>query len=188
MVLFEQFCFPHSFKKKRLRSEEIWLFIDVKNNWMDKISTQWLHQNNSSYSTHKSCRSRAIDRPPGSSEVVVLVEGDELARVAPLLLEHHRAVAAGDVAAAARRLDFEAVVHAGHHLLLAAGDPVERELVARRHPVVLRDRPPAELLDVRVVDVLYRAPASGQGGGGADGGGADGGEEEGAGRHGHGYG
>jgi hypothetical protein len=86
------------------------------------------------------------------------LEGFELARAGPELLEHD-----GDVRRApARRVrgvEHEAVVHPGHHLLLAARDAAEPQPVAGQARLLrLAQRPPAQLLDARGAHVRDRAP------------------------------
>uniref|UniRef100_A0A0A8XYR7 Psei6 n=1 Tax=Arundo donax TaxID=35708 RepID=A0A0A8XYR7_ARUDO len=90
------------------------------------------------------------------------LEGGELAGAGPGLLVHdghvRRARARG-----VRRVDEQAVVHPGHHLLLAAHHAAEPQPVAGK-PRLLRlpQGPPAELLDVSVAHVRDRAPPAHQ--------------------------
>jgi hypothetical protein len=86
------------------------------------------------------------------------LEGFELACAGPELLEHD-----GDVRCApARRVrgvEHDAVVHPGHHLLLAARDAVEPQPIAGQARLLcLAQRPPAQLLDAHGAHVRDRAP------------------------------
>jgi hypothetical protein len=87
-----------------------------------------------------------------------LGEGHETARIGPAFLVHHRVVTEDLSGEVVHRVDDEPVVHAGHHLLLAAHHLHKREPLVR-HLRVLRHRPRAELLDVLVVDVGDRLPS-----------------------------
>jgi hypothetical protein len=89
--------------------------------------------------------------------VSCLGERHELALFRQALLVHNRVihrVAGGAIG----RLDDEPIVHARHHLLLAAHHLDEREPLVGRL-CVLCHRPRAQLLDVRVRDVRDSFPS-----------------------------